>query len=159
MQSRSLLPADLMVASQGDMPILKEFIESVAQALALSESHNFWREDIAPLISSGEEQKYLRHSIIAVTLMHRTHHEYQITPDAARHYDYALHDLRQALGTIENERNPRQLDSVLASLFLLMWFEVSVLNRRPHSALTKALCRFWLATGTSGMCILKPSRI
>lgn len=110
------------------MPILKEFIDSVAQTFALSESHNFWREDIAPLISNGGDQKYLPHSMIAVTLMYRTHLEYKITTDAALHYDYALCDLRQALSMIENERNSRQLDSILASLLMLIWFEVSVLN-------------------------------
>ena len=142
MQPSSLLAADLMVSSPNDMPILKEFIESVAQTLAISESHNLWREDIAPLISSGIEQQHLRHSIIAVTLMHRTHLEHRVTSDAGRHYDCALRDIRQTLSAVEDGRNPRQLDSILASLFLLMWFEVSVLNLIDLIQTDQGSCRF-----------------
>ncbi|KAJ5619251.1 hypothetical protein N7510_003235 [Penicillium lagena] len=62
--------------------------------------------------------------MIAVTLMYRTHLEYRITSHAALHYEYALCGLRQALSMIENEQNSGQLDSILASLFMLIWFEI-----------------------------------
>lgn len=104
-----------------DLVVLKEFVESLSPELALTESHNIWRDDIAPLISDGRE-RHLLHALLAVTVMHRTHLEHRITYDAAMHYDVAVSDLRVALDAVD--RRPGQLDSVLATLFLLTWFEV-----------------------------------
>lgn len=105
------------------MTILKEFVDSVAQELALIESHNIWRDDIAPLISNSREN-YLSHAIIAVTMMHRTRLEGRVTFDAAMHYHHALHDVRVALNTLEINQC-REMDPILSTLLLLTWFEVS----------------------------------
>lgn len=100
-----------------DLVVLKEFVESLSHELALTESHNIWRDDIAPLISDGRE-RHLLHALLAVTMMHRTHLEHRIKYDAAMHYAVAVSDLRVALDAVDSLR-PGQLDSVLATLFLL----------------------------------------
>lgn len=120
---RSISPKALTTISRQDQAVLHGFIESVALELALTESYNIWRDDIAQMISDERNQFLLLHAVLAVTLVHRTHLEFRITCDAAKHYDCAVKNLQTALDTA-NFPQSDQLDVVLATLFLLTWFEV-----------------------------------
>jgi hypothetical protein len=106
-----------------DRAVLCEFIESVASKLALTDSHNIWRDDVAQMVSDESNHRLLLQAILGVTLMHRTHLEFRITPDAVMHYDLAVKNLQPALEPADLLRSS-QLDNVLATLFLLVWFEV-----------------------------------
>lgn len=103
--------------------MLREFIESVGSELALTESHNIWRDDVAQMVSDESSHRLLLHAILGVTLVHRTHLELRTTSDAVMHYDLAVKDLQAALEPANLLQSSR-LDKVLATLFLLTWFEV-----------------------------------
>lgn len=75
------------------------------------------------MISDESNHRLLLHAILGVTLVHRTHLELRITSDAVTHYDLAVKNLQPALEPA-NLLQPSQLDKVLATLFLLTWFEV-----------------------------------
>lgn len=106
-----------------DRAVLREFIDSVASELALTDSHNIWRDDLAQMVSDESSHGLLLHAIIGVTLVHRTHLELRTTSGAVMHYDSAVKELRAALKPV-NLLQSSQLDKLLATLFLLTWFEV-----------------------------------
>jgi hypothetical protein len=101
--------------------LLKEFVHTVSYDLGMSESYNLWRDDIAPL-ALGIDGRYLLHAICAVTAIHRTHLEREITREAAMHYSAVVTQLGVALDAYKQSTILR--DSLLATLFLLTWFEV-----------------------------------
>lgn len=120
---RSLDQNALPTIPREDRAVLREFIDSVASELALTESHNIWRDDLAQMISDESNHKLLLQAILGVTLVHRTHLELRTTSDAVMHYDSAVKELQAALKPV-NLLQPSQLDQLLATLFLLTWFEV-----------------------------------
>lgn len=107
--------------TEDELGLLKEFVHTVSYDLGVSESYNLWRDDIAPL-ALGVDGRYLLHAICAVTAMHRTYLEREITCEAAMHYSTAVTELGVALEVYKKSTAPR--DSLLATLFLLTWFEV-----------------------------------
>lgn len=103
--------------------LLKEFVQIVSNDLGISESYNLWRDDIAPL-ALGADRRYLLNAICAITVMHRSYLERVITSEALRYYSAVVVELKIALESYKKSMSPP--DALLATLFLLTWFEVCV---------------------------------